>query len=174
MSAHEFAVSPADGPIAVTGASGYIGSWIVQDCMEQGYEVRACVRDASNPAKTEHLLDLNALGMRGHAGVALIEADLFKPGSYDEAFKRWGCAAVIHAGATVGFNRELVSPKQEQFMTVACKENAHVRRIESVKRSGSAKRFVFTSSFCSGGAFCPRPAGYVVHRKRFGGVWRQH
>ena len=65
MSAHEYAVSPADGPIAVTGASGYIGSWIVQDCMEQGYEVRACVRDATNPAKTEHLLDLNTQGMRG-------------------------------------------------------------------------------------------------------------
>ena len=91
MFSAQFAVSPADGPIAVTGASGYIGSWIVQDCMEQGYEVRACVRDKNNPAKVEHLHDLNYDGMRG--SVSLYEADLFKPGSYDEAFK--GCAAVI-------------------------------------------------------------------------------
>ena len=41
------AISPADGPVAVTGASGYIGSWIVRDLMEQGDEVRACVRDQS-------------------------------------------------------------------------------------------------------------------------------
>lgn len=153
MSAHNYAVSPADGPIAVTGASGYIGSWIVQDCMEQGYEVRACVRDASNPAKTAHLLDLNHDGMRGH--VSLYEADLFKPGSYDEAFK--GCAAVIHAGATVGFNRE--SP--QEVYDGCFKENAHV--IESVKRSGSVKRFVFTSSFAAVGH--PRPEGYVFTEK---------
>jgi uncharacterized protein YbjT (DUF2867 family) len=25
------ALSPASGPVAVTGASGYIGSWVVQD-----------------------------------------------------------------------------------------------------------------------------------------------
>ena len=130
---------PADGPIAVTGASGYIGSWIVQDCMEQGYEVRACVRDKNNPAKVEHLLDLNYDGMRG--SVSLYEADLFKPGSYDEAFK--GCAAVIHAGATVGFNKET----PQEVYDGCFKENAHV--IESVKRSGSVKRFVFTSSFAA-------------------------
>ena len=80
MPAHNYAVSPADGPIAVTGASGYIGSWIVQDCMEQGYEVRACVRDANNPAKTAHLLELDriALAMHqsagGEVGDELIEA----------------------------------------------------------------------------------------------------
>ena len=34
------AISPSDGPVAVTGASGYIGSWIVHDLMEQGYSVR--------------------------------------------------------------------------------------------------------------------------------------
>ncbi|HBP14633.1 MAG TPA: hypothetical protein DD457_05470, partial [Gammaproteobacteria bacterium] len=53
------AVSVADGPIAVTGSSGYIGSWIVQDLVEQGYTVRACVRDATNPDKVDHLLAMN-------------------------------------------------------------------------------------------------------------------
>eukprot|EP01047_Picozoa_sp_COSAG01_P117822 COSAG01_NODE_46489_length_399_cov_7.020000_1_plen_57_part_10 len=52
------AVSPASGPVAVTGASGFIGSWIVEDCVRQGYTVRACVRDRSNEKKVAHLLAL--------------------------------------------------------------------------------------------------------------------
>lgn len=143
------AISPALGPIAVTGASGYIGSWIVRDCMEQGYSVRACVRDASKPEKVDHLLALNDAGLDG--SVELHEADLFKPGSYDEAFT--GCAAVIHAGATVGYNQETPQEVYDGCFT----EVSHV--VDSVKKSGSVKRFVFTSSFAAVGH--PRPEGYV-------------
>ena len=153
MSNHKYAVSPADGPIVVTGASGYIGAWIVRDCVEQGYTVRACVRDAANPAKVDHLLKLNSAGFRGR--VSLYEADLFKSGSYDQAFD--GAAAVIHSGATVGFNRET----PQEVYDGCFKENAHV--IESVKRSGSVKRFVFTSSFAAVGH--PRDQGYVFTEK---------
>lgn len=153
MPKHEFAVSPADGAMVVTGASGYIGAWIVRDCMEQGYEVRACVRDTNNPTKIQHLMQLNSLGLRGQ--VTLYEADLFKAGSYDEAFA--GAAAVIHAGATVGFNRET----PQEVYDGCFKENAHV--IESVKRSGSVRRFVFTSSFAAVGH--PRDQGYVFTEK---------
>mgnify|MGYP003324265192 CR=1 FL=1 len=48
-------IKPEDGPIAITGASGYIGSWIVRDCVEQGYTVQACVRDKSRPVSYTHL-----------------------------------------------------------------------------------------------------------------------
>ena len=153
MLKHQFAVSPASGPIVVTGASGYIGAWIVRDCLEQGYEVRACVRDTQNPAKTEHLSQLNSKGLRGT--LSLYEADLLAPGSYDDAFA--GAAAVIHAGATVGFNKET----PQEVYDGCFKENAHV--IESVKRSGSVKRFVFTSSFAAVGH--PRDEGYVFTEK---------
>ncbi len=64
------AISPANGPVAVTGASGYIGSWIVYDLMAAGYEVRACVRDTSNPAKVDHLNRLNDdPGLRGEVSL---------------------------------------------------------------------------------------------------------
>jgi nucleoside-diphosphate-sugar epimerase len=143
-------VSAKDGPVAVTGASGYIGSWIVYDLLEQGYEVRACVRDASNPAKVDHLIAMNDdPGLRGH--VDLHEADLFNQGSYNDIFK--GCCAAIHAGATVGYNKE-----DPQLVYDGCfTEVEHV--VESVRKSGSIKRFVFTSSFAAVGH--PSADGYV-------------
>lgn len=147
------AISPADGPVAVTGASGYIGSWIVEDLVRQGYRVRACVRDASKPEKTGHLLALNNSGLRGQ--LTLAEADLGQPGSYDQPFK--GCAGVIHAGAAVGYNEESPQEVYDGCFT----ENAHL--VESVKASGTVQRFVFTSSFAAVGH--PRPEGYVFTEK---------
>lgn len=147
-------ISPADGPIAVTGASGYIGAWIVQDLMAAGYSVRACVRDQNNPDKVAHLSALNDdPSLRG--SMALCEADLQKPGSYDEPFA--GCAGVIHAGAAVGYNRETPQEVYDGCFT----ENEHL--VDSVKKSGSVKRFVFTSSFAAVGH--PRPPGYVFTEK---------
>ena len=143
------AVTVAAGPIAVTGASGYIGSWIVQDLAEQGYSVRACVRDMAIADKVDHLLAINDAGLPGH--VELASGDLFSPGSYDEAFKE--CSAVLHAGAAVGYNRETPQEVYDGCFT----EVEHV--LESAIKGGSLKRFVFTSSFAAVGH--PRPEGYV-------------
>ena len=43
------------GVVAVTGASGYIGSFVVSALLDAGYFVRACVRDPSNAEKVGHL-----------------------------------------------------------------------------------------------------------------------
>ena len=143
------AVSVADGPIAVTGSSGYIGSWIVQDLVEQGYTVRACVRDATNPDKVDHLRAMTDADLPRR--VELANGDLFDPGSYDDAFK--DCSAVLHAGAAVGYNRETPQEVYDGCFT----EVEHV--LESAIKGGSLKRFVFTSSFAAVGH--PRPEGYI-------------
>ena len=166
-SASDRAVSPADGPIAVTGASGYIGSWIVQDCADQGYNVRACVRDLNKPDKVDHLKAMNSTGVRG--SVELYEGDIWEAGSYDAAFD--GCSAVIHAGAAVGYNRETPQQVYDGCFT----ENEHV--LQSALKSGSMKRFVFTSSFAAVGH--PAPRGYVFteqdwcgdNAEAYGGRW---
>ena len=146
-------VSPADGPVAVTGASGYIGSWIVRDLAEQGYEVRACVRDASRPEKVDHLKAMNEAGLRG--SVALAEGDLGKPGSYDDAFA--GCSAVIHAGRGGGL--------QQGDAPGGVRRLFHRESSTSgvASSAGTVKRFVFTSSFAPSGI--PRPEGYVFTEK---------
>lgn len=161
------AVSPATGPVAVTGASGYIGSWVVHDLAAQGYQVRACVRDVANPAKVDHLLAMNDGGLRG--AVELFEADLFQEGSYDNAFA--GCAAVIHTAAPLGYNRETPQQTYDGCFT----QTQPI--IDSTLKAGTVKRFVFTSSFAA--VTYPCEDGYVFterdwadeHPDAFGGTW---
>ncbi|KAI9169158.1 hypothetical protein LWI28_007892 [Acer negundo] len=45
--------------VCVTGASGYIASWLVKQLLQLGYTVKATVRDPNDPKKTEHLLALD-------------------------------------------------------------------------------------------------------------------
>ena len=69
-------ITPADGPVAVTGSAGYIGSHIVLNLIEKGYEVRACVRDATNLGNTAHLTAMNAIGP---GSVTLYTCDMTVP-----------------------------------------------------------------------------------------------
>ena len=129
--------------------------------MKQGYRVRACVRDTKKPEKVDHLLAMSDTDLRGH--IELFAGDLFNPGSYDEAFN--GCCAVIHAGATVGYNKETPQEVYDGCFT----EVQHV--VDSAKRAGTVKRFVFTSSFAAVGH--PRPEGYVFTERDWCGFCRK-
>ena len=90
---------PSDGPVTVTGASGYIGSHVVENLVEAGYTVRACVRDASREDKVSYLLAMNG---QGKGSVEVFSCDLFKAqeGVYDEVFT--GCPAIFHVAADLG------------------------------------------------------------------------
>ena len=159
-SSRTLAVSPADGPVAVTGASGYVGSWIVRELVEQGYTVRSCVRDPGIPEKVDHLLAMNDSGLPGSN--TLFAADLFRRGSYDAAFD--GCCAVMHAGAIL--TRSGAAPQQvyDGCFTVV----EHV--IESVRRAGTVRRLILTSSVLGG--LPPGPRRLRLYRE--GLVHRQH
>uniref|UniRef100_A0A0D3ATH6 Flavanone 4-reductase n=1 Tax=Brassica oleracea var. oleracea TaxID=109376 RepID=A0A0D3ATH6_BRAOL len=60
--------------VCVTGASGFIGSWLVMRLLERGYFVRATVRDPT---------------------------DLSDEGSYDDAIN--GCDGVFHVATPMDF-----------------------------------------------------------------------
>ncbi|MYA17521.1 MAG: NAD-dependent epimerase/dehydratase family protein, partial [Gammaproteobacteria bacterium] len=142
-------VSPSDGPVAVTGSGGYIGSHIVLDLVRSGYTVRACVRDAGNLANTAHLAAMNRIGP---GTVTLHSCDMTVPGAYDEAFA--GCSAVFHAAAEMG-NLQGSTPQKVYDGGLVATRGV----VDSVKTAGTVKRLVYTSSFAAVGH--PAPEGHV-------------
>ncbi|RVW22683.1 Dihydroflavonol 4-reductase [Vitis vinifera] len=65
--------------VCVTGAAGFVASWLVKLLLQRGYTVRATVRDPNDPKKTEHLLSLDGAKER----LRLFKADLLEEGSFD-------------------------------------------------------------------------------------------
>ena len=131
--------------VCVTGASGFIGSHLVKLLLEEGYRVRATVRDATNEDKTAHL---RALGE-----MELFSADLMDAGSFDEAIE--GSDYVIHAASAVYLTAD---DPQKEIVDVAVMGTENV--LASVNRSSSVKRVVLTSSVAA--VFdAKRPTDYV-------------
>ena len=148
------AVKSLDGPVAVTGASGYIGSHVVVALMKHGYTVHACITDLNNPDKTEHLLKLNQCDYSGH--LELFSANLLEEGSYDIPFT--DCIAILHAGTPMVYSG---ANNPRQIYDGALNGTKNV--LNSVKEVGTVKRFIYTSSFAA--IHHPMPSGYIFTEK---------
>jgi nucleoside-diphosphate-sugar epimerase len=122
--------------IMITGASGYIGSWTVKELLENGYIVRACVRDKKNTGKVQHLLDL---AKETPGKLELWEADLLKEGSFDAAAK--GCDAVFHMASPFTFR---FKDPQNDLIKPALQGTKNV--LNAASRSGTVRKVILTSS----------------------------
>ncbi|KAL0425654.1 UNVERIFIED_CONTAM: Cinnamoyl-CoA reductase 1 [Sesamum radiatum] len=126
--------------VCVTGASGYIASWLVKLLLLRGYTVKATVRNLSDPQKVAHLTALEGADERLH----LYEASLLEEGSFDSAVD--GCEGVFHTASPV-FLSVSVSDAQKELIDTAVKGTINV--LESCKKVSSIKRIVVTSSMAS-------------------------
>ncbi|KAI4302511.1 hypothetical protein MLD38_038246 [Melastoma candidum] len=124
--------------VCVTGASGYIASWLVKLLLHRGYSVRATVRNPEDTKKTEHLLALDGAKERLH----LFKAELLDQGAFDAVIN--GCDGVFHTASPVAF--EAVDP-QADLIEPALKGTLNV--LSSCAKAPSVKRVVFTSSMAA-------------------------
>ena len=137
-------ISSSSGPVAVTGAAGFIGSHIVLNLVKHGYTVRACVRNVGNLSNTAHLTAMNGVGP---GSVTLHASDLTVPGAYDEPFR--DCSCVFHAAAEMG-NLEGSTPMKVYEGGLEATKLV----MDSVKKAGTVRRLVYTSSFAAVGHPC--------------------
>lgn len=156
-------VTLSDGPVAVTGASGFVGSHVVLNLVKRGYEVRACITDPSKPDKVDHLVAMNAAGHPG--SVTLHKANLLEQGSYDVPFA--GCSGILHVGTAMAYGGAN-DPQQVYDGAVSGTENV----MQSVRKAGTVKRFIYTSSFAA--IAHPAPSGYVFSEKDWASDGREN
>lgn len=154
------AISPSDGPVAVTGCSGFTGGHMVRELALHGYTVRACIRDVSSWRGEDAVQYLNTL-----PNVEIINGcDLFTPGSYDAAFE--GCTAVFQLAAVLGNSADGKSQPLGTGDRATDVYNGGIigtqNVIDSVNKSSTVKRMIYTSSMAavSGAKRATLPAGY--------------
>lgn len=121
--------------VCVTGASGFIGSWLVMRLLERGYTVRATVRDPGNQKKVKHLLQLP----KADTNLTLCRADLTEEGSFDEAVK--GCHAVFHMATPMDFEsqdpeNEVIKPTVKGVLDI----------VKACVKAKTVKKLIYTSS----------------------------
>ncbi|CAL1391733.1 unnamed protein product [Linum trigynum] len=121
--------------VAVTGASGFIASWLVKLLLQQGYTVKASVRDPTDQRKTSHLFGLPGAKER----LELFKADLLDDGSFDSVVQ--GCSGVFHTASPVSFT---AADPQAEIIDPAVKGTLNV--LKSCAKSASVKRVIVTSS----------------------------
>ncbi len=120
---------PSGGTIAVTGAAGFIGSWVVRLLLDKGYRVRACVRDANDGTKTDFL---RAMPGYSSGRLSIHSANLDDDGCFDDIFK--GCNGVCHVSHVSTYD-------DHDYVRRVC---GHI--IDSVNKSGTVNRVIVTSS----------------------------
>ncbi|GGH69349.1 NAD-dependent epimerase/dehydratase family protein [Phaeocystidibacter marisrubri] len=122
--------------IAVTGASGYIASWVVKKLLQHGYTVHATVRNVEDSEKHVYLYRLQV----AHPGqLMLFEADLLV-GGFVEAFEH--CDTVIHMASP--FLISGIKDPQKQLIDPALEGTRNV--LSAVNNTPTVTQVVLTSS----------------------------
>lgn len=127
-------------PVLVTGASGYIASWVIQKLLTQGYTVHATVRDLN---KTQSFAHLSKIADSSAGTLKLFKANLLEPNSFKEAMQ--GCEIVFHMASPFVVTNYKDAVKDIIEPAVLGTENV----LNTVNETESVKRVIVTSSIAS-------------------------
>lgn len=120
----------------VTGANGYVASWLVQKLLQEGLTVHAAVR---TPEKEHKVAHLKKAAENTPGSLKFFKADLLQQGAYTEAME--GCEVVFHTASP--FTTDVKDPQKELIEpAVLGTENV----LQSANKTPSVKRVVVTSS----------------------------
>ncbi|KAJ9186556.1 hypothetical protein P3X46_002113 [Hevea brasiliensis] len=122
--------------VCVTGASGFIGSWLVMRLLEQGYFVRATVRDPENMNKVKHLLDLP----KASTHLSLWRGELVEEGSFDDVIQ--GCTGVFHVATPMDFSVD----RDPEADIIKPTVNGVLNIMRSCLKAKTIRRFIYTST----------------------------
>ncbi|WP_339680967.1 NAD-dependent epimerase/dehydratase family protein [Cyclobacterium marinum] len=123
-------------PVLVTGANGYVASWLVKKLLDEGITVHAAVRDPNNDKKISHLKEVAS---KSKGEIKFFAGDLMKPDSYKAAME--GCALVYHTASP--FSLDIKDPQAE---LIAPAVNGTANVLNTAKEVSSVRRIVVTSS----------------------------
>ncbi|XP_071720418.1 cinnamoyl-CoA reductase 1 [Rutidosis leptorrhynchoides] len=132
-----------DKIVCVTGASGFIGSWLVNLLLNRGYTVNATVKDLKDEKETKHLEALEGAESR----LRLFQIDLLDYDSIAAAVN--GASGVFHLASPCIVDQ--VHDPDKQLLEPALKGTNNV--LTAAKELG-VKRVVVTSSIS---AIIPSP-----------------
>ena len=121
----------------MTGANGYVASWLVRRLLELGLHVHATVRDPRDPRKTEHL---NRIARDSPGTISFFRADLLDAGAFDRPIA--GCGLVFHTASPL-IVRDVDDPVRD-LITPATHGTRHV--LEAACGTPTVRRVVLTSS----------------------------
>lgn len=127
-------------PILVTGATGYIASWVIKQLLEKGHTVHATVRDLNKKKSFAHLEKIAA---QSSGSLQLFQANLLEAHSFDAAMQ--GCEVVLHMASPFVVTNYKDAVKDIIEPAVLGTENV----LNSVNNTESVKRVVVTSSIAS-------------------------
>src|SRR6266446_3869059 len=123
------------GPVLVTGGSGFIGSWCVIGLLQQGYTVRTTVRSLGRESAVRSAIDKV---VDPQDRLSFHAAELTVDAGWDAAAS--GCDYILHVASPVAESE----PKNPDELIVPARDGT--RRAVGAALKAGVKRVVLTSS----------------------------